>query len=152
MSNRTKLVPPSPEAYFGNSIAFGMVTAKDSEVLGKGFGFLASLLKDVVNSHRDEKIKSSFKSWIHKPFILSSSDAVNKNLVARSSPRFNVYGNDFGWGRPIAIKTGANGKFSGITTPNPGPVEGSIDIEIFLPIEVFEAMDSDAEFMGVFST
>ncbi|KAI3959007.1 hypothetical protein MKX01_023683 [Papaver californicum] len=155
MSNRTKFIPPLPEAYFGNSLTFGMVTAKDNEVLKRGFGFLASLLNEVVNSHSDEKIKSSIQSWIKKPFFLSSGDVSgfgNKNLVARSSHRFNMYGNDFGWGRPVAIKTGSSGKSSGMTSVSPGPVEGSIDIEIVLPIEVFQAMESDAEFMEAFST
>ncbi|KAI3903192.1 hypothetical protein MKW98_031846 [Papaver atlanticum] len=155
MSNRTKFVPPLPEAYFGNSLTFGMVIAKDDEVLEKGFGFLASLLKEVVNSHSDEKIKSAIQSWIKKPFILSSgeiSGSGNKNLVARSSHRFNMYGNDFGWGRPVAVKAGSSGKSSGMTSVGPGPVEGSIDIEIVLPVEVFQAMESDAEFMEAFST
>ncbi|KAI3842769.1 hypothetical protein MKW98_015436 [Papaver atlanticum] len=151
MSNRTKLIPPLPEMYFGNSITFGMVTEKDDEVLTRGFGFLASLLNEVVNSHCDEKIKSSIKSWIQKPLIITSGGVANKNLVTRNSQRFNMYGNDFGWGRPIAIKTGRNGKSSGTTNISPGPVEGSIDIEIILPIEVFQAMESDVEFMEAFS-
>ncbi|XP_026429234.1 protein ENHANCED PSEUDOMONAS SUSCEPTIBILTY 1-like [Papaver somniferum] len=150
MSNRTKFIPPLSETYFGNSITFGMLTEKDEEVLTRGSGFLASLFKEVVNSHCDEKIKSSIKSWIQKPFIITSSGVANKNLVARNSHRFNMYGNDFGWGRPIAIKTGRNGKSSGITNVSPGPVEGSIDIEIFLPIEVFQAMENDVEFMEAF--
>ncbi|KAI3846208.1 hypothetical protein MKX03_006892 [Papaver bracteatum] len=151
MSNRIKMIPPLPEMYFGNSITFGMVTAKDDEVLTRGFGFLASLLNEVVNSNCDEKIKSSIKSWIQKPFILTFGGVANKNLVARNSQRFNMYGNDFGWGRPIAIKTGRNGKSSGTTNVSPGPVEGSIDIEILLPIEVFQAMENDVEFMEAFS-
>ncbi|KAI3846204.1 hypothetical protein MKX03_006888 [Papaver bracteatum] len=150
MSNRTKFIPLLSETYFGNSITFGMVTAKDDEVLSRGSGFLASLLNEVVNSHCDEKIKSSIKSRIQKPFILTSGGVANKNLVARNSQRFNMYGNDFGWGRPIAIKTGRNGKSSGITSVIPGPDEGSIDIEILLPLEVFQAMENDVEFMEAF--
>ncbi|KAI3842770.1 hypothetical protein MKW98_015437 [Papaver atlanticum] len=134
MSNRTKFIPPLPETYFGNSITFGMVMAKDDEVLTRGFGFLASLLNEVVNSHCDEKIKTSIKSWIQNFYILSSGGIANKNFVARNSQRFIMYGNDFGWGRPIAIQTGRNGKSSGITSVSPGPDEGSIDIEILLPI------------------
>ncbi|MCL7039255.1 hypothetical protein MKW94_025500 [Papaver nudicaule] len=102
-----------------------------------------------------QKIKSSTESWIKKPFILGSGDIsgfANKNLVARGSHRFNMYGNDFGWGHPVAVKTGRNGKSGGITTVSPGPVAGSIDIEIVLPIEVLEAMERDAEFMKAFST
>ncbi|MCL7048354.1 hypothetical protein MKW94_008741 [Papaver nudicaule] len=153
MSNRTKLIPPLPKAFFGNSTTYERLTVKDGEVLNKGFGFLASLLNEAINSHSDEKIKSSVKWWIKKPFILSSVHVSEsgKNLMARSSHRFNVYGNDFGWGRPIAVKRGRNGKSSGVTTVSPGPVEGGIDIEILLPVEVFKAMERDAEFMEAFS-
>ncbi|XP_026440575.1 uncharacterized protein LOC113339538 [Papaver somniferum] len=59
-------------------------------------------------------------------------------------------GNDFGWGRQIAIKIGRNGENYGITTVSPGPVEGSIDIEICLPVEVFKAMENDAKFIEAF--
>ncbi|KAI3849264.1 hypothetical protein MKX03_001663 [Papaver bracteatum] len=61
-----------------------------------------------------------------------------------------MYGNDFGWGRPIAMKAGIRGKSNGMTTVNEGPIEGSIDIDISLPVEVFEAMEDDAEFMEAF--
>ncbi|KAI3830599.1 hypothetical protein MKX03_016431 [Papaver bracteatum] len=151
MDSRTKLSPPLPEAYFGNSGSNLLVTAKDGEVLQKGFGFLASLLNEVVNSVSDEKIRSTFISRTKTPVIfINSGDqagVVKKNLWARGSHRFNMYGNDFGWGRPIAVKTGMRRKSHGMTTVNEGPVEGSIDIEINLTIEVFEAMGNDAEFM-----
>ncbi|KAI3955742.1 hypothetical protein MKW98_006102 [Papaver atlanticum] len=155
MNNRTKLIPLLPEGYCCNSLSFGSVIAKDSEVLRKGFKFLASLLNEVVNSHSAEKIISSTKSWIEKPFILSCGDdavIISNNFVARSSQWVDKYGNDFGWGRPIAVKTGRNGKSFGITTVSRGPFEGSIDIEICLPIEVLEVMENDAEFMEAFST
>ncbi|KAI3878302.1 hypothetical protein MKX03_021762 [Papaver bracteatum] len=80
------------------------------------------------------------------------SPGVSNAFVARSSQWFNMYGNNFGWGRPIAVKTGVNGKFNGMTTVNLGPVEGSVVIEICLPIEVFKVMENDVEFMEAFSS
>ncbi|KAI3904838.1 hypothetical protein MKW92_041065 [Papaver armeniacum] len=154
MNNRTKLIPPLTETYFGNSVSFVNVTAKDGEVLKKGFGFLASLLNEVVNSNSDEKIRRTFQSRTEKPVVVNSGDEAGnmKNiLVAAGSHRFNMYGNDFGWGQPIAVKTGVRGKSNGATFVNQGPVEGSIDIEISLPVEVFKAMENDAEFMNAFS-
>ncbi|KAI3892522.1 hypothetical protein MKW92_011390 [Papaver armeniacum] len=155
MNNRTKLIPPLTETYFGNAVSFVNVTAKDGEVLKKGFGFLASLLNEVVNSNSDEKIRRTFKTRTEKPVVIvNSGDEAGikkKNLVAAGSHRFNMYGNDFGWGQPIAVKTGVRGKSNGATFVNQGPIEGSIDIEISLPIEVFKAMENDAEFMNAFS-
>ncbi|KAI3905326.1 hypothetical protein MKX01_040017 [Papaver californicum] len=153
-NNRTKLIPPLAETYFGNSVSFMNVTAKDGEVIRKGFGFLASLLNEAVNSNSNEKIRSSFETRTKYPVIVNSGDEagiMKKNLVVAGSHRFNMYGNDFGWGRPITVKTGVRGKSNGTTIVNEGPVEGSIDIEICLPIEVLKAMENDAEFMDAFS-
>ncbi|RZC52779.1 hypothetical protein C5167_021203 [Papaver somniferum] len=151
-NNRTKLIPPLPEAYFGNSTSYMNVIAKDDEVLKRGFGFLASLLNEVINSNNDEKIRSTTEMRTKKPFIISDEEGImKKGLKAIGSHRFNMYGNDFGWGRPIATKTGIRGKSNGMTVLNEGPDEGSIDIDISLPMEVFEAMENDAEFMEAFS-
>ncbi|KAI3843288.1 hypothetical protein MKX03_013469 [Papaver bracteatum] len=155
MDNSTKLIPPLSEAYFGNSVSSRKVIAKGGEVLKKGFVFLALQLNQVIKSQSDENIRSSYMSWIEKPFIVGSgvsTGITSSRFLARSSHRFNMYGNDFGWGRPIAIKTGMSAKSTdGGTTVNPGPLEGSIEIEICLPIEVFQALEIDTEFMEAFS-
>ncbi|KAI3951290.1 hypothetical protein MKW92_037787 [Papaver armeniacum] len=50
MNNRTKLIPPSPETYFGNAIATGIVTLKEDELVKRpGFGFLTSMLNEAVS-------------------------------------------------------------------------------------------------------
>ncbi|KAI3927703.1 hypothetical protein MKW92_004831 [Papaver armeniacum] len=137
-NNRTKLIPPLPEAYFGNSASLVTITAKDDEVLQRGFGFLASLLNEVAKSNNDGRIRSELERMTKKPFIISDEEGImKKDLQTRSFHRFNMYGNDFGWGRPIAMKAGIRGKSNGMTTVNEGPVEGSIDIDISLPIEGF---------------
>ncbi|KAI3866833.1 hypothetical protein MKX03_006723 [Papaver bracteatum] len=156
MNNRTKLIPPLPETYFGNSLAWGLETLKEGELIKRGSGVLAFLLKDIVNSNNFERSRSFVESWIEKPFMPAHGDDLpgifRSIFLARSSQWFNMYGNDFGWGRPIAVKTGTNGKTYGTTTVSPGPVEGTVDIEICLPVEVFKAMENDAEFMEAFSS
>ncbi|KAI3843290.1 hypothetical protein MKX03_013471 [Papaver bracteatum] len=156
MDDGSKLIPPLSEAYFGNSVSSRKVIAKGSEVLKRGSGFLALQLNQVINSQSDENIRSSYMSWIEKPFIVGSgvsTGIISSRFLARSSHRFNMYGNDFGWGRPIAVKTGMSAKCTdGGTTVNPGPLEGSIDIEICLPIEVFQALENDTEFMEALSS
>ncbi|KAI3907519.1 hypothetical protein MKW92_032217 [Papaver armeniacum] len=156
MNNRTKLIPPSPETYFGNAIATGIVTLKEDEPVKRpGFGFLTSMLNEAVKSNNYEKTRSFTESWIEKHLMSSPggyTGIIGNRFLARSSQWFNMYGNNFGWGLPIAVRTGANGKSYGITTVSPGLVEGSVDIEICLPIEVFKAMENNAEFMAAFSS
>ncbi|MCL7022139.1 hypothetical protein MKW94_002107 [Papaver nudicaule] len=109
MNNRTKVIPPLPETYSGNLISWGMVTLKEGELLERGFSYLASLLNEVVNSHNYKKCKS-FIEWIEK--------VIYQGFVMSSS-WFNMFANDFGWGLPIAVKTGANGKSCEATTVSP---------------------------------
>ncbi|XP_026451946.1 protein ENHANCED PSEUDOMONAS SUSCEPTIBILTY 1-like [Papaver somniferum] len=119
MNSRTKLIPPSPETYFGNSIATGIVTLKEGELVKRpGFGFLASMLNEAVKSNNYEKSRSFTESWIEKHLTSSPGGCtriIGNRFLARSSQWFNMYGNNFGWGRSSAIKIGANDKSYGRT-------------------------------------
>ncbi|KAK8544457.1 hypothetical protein V6N13_056236 [Hibiscus sabdariffa] len=78
------------------------------------------------------------------------SEADDKCVVSSnlSSPRFDVYGNDYGWGRPIAVRSGLGNKVDGKLTVFCGAEEGSIDVEACLLLETLEAMANDDEFMN----
>ncbi|KAI3863759.1 hypothetical protein MKW98_031351 [Papaver atlanticum] len=158
MGNRDRLKPPVCNEYFGNLTSLGRVTVKVGELLERGIGWGAGLLNQVIMFHNDEAIRSSWDSWIENPIpfvppkrtITPSSSSKRKHsmLLTGSSPRFNMYGNDFGWGRPIAVRTGNFSKKDGVLSANPGPNEGSMEIEACLSVETFEALESNAEFMG----
>ncbi|PNX79195.1 HXXXD-type acyl-transferase family protein [Trifolium pratense] len=65
-------------------------------------------------------------------------------LMVNSSPRFNVYGNDFGWGKPIAVRNGVGNRSIGKVT---GFEEGSIDIELCLPYDALAALGNERLFL-----
>ncbi|KAI3842711.1 hypothetical protein MKW98_015378 [Papaver atlanticum] len=151
---RGRLNPPVPQEYFGNLSGAGLVTVKVGELLERGIGWGSLLLNQVIMSHNDKAIRSSCDSWIDKPILLvpfnsaSSSRSGHSLLLTGSSPRFNMYGNDFGWGRPIAVRSaGSSCKMDGVLSAHPGPNEGSIEIEACLSVETFEALENNAEFM-----
>ncbi|KAI3912702.1 hypothetical protein MKW92_022340 [Papaver armeniacum] len=157
IGNRDRLNPPVCQEYFGNLASLGRVTVKVGELLERGKGWGAALLNQVIVSHNDEAIRSSWDSWLENPVPLvplnraitpsSSSKSKRSLLLTGSSPRFNMYGNDFGWGRPIAARTGNFYKKDGVLSANPGPNEGSMEIEACLSVEIFEALEDNAEFM-----
>ncbi|KAI3944254.1 hypothetical protein MKW98_016484 [Papaver atlanticum] len=95
MNNRTKLIPPSPETYFGNSIATGIVTLKEGELVKRpGFGFLASMLNEAVKSNNYEKSRSFTESWIEKHLMSSPggyTGIIGNRFLARSSQWFNMH-------------------------------------------------------------
>ncbi|RZC53243.1 hypothetical protein C5167_012105 [Papaver somniferum] len=108
-------------------------------------------------SRNDEAIRSSWDSWIENPIpsvplnkaitLSSSSNSKRILLITATSPRFNMYGNDFGWGRPVATRAGKSYKKDGVLSANPGPIEGSMEIQACLSVEIFEALENNAEFM-----
>ncbi|CAN1756992.1 Uncharacterized acetyltransferase At3g50280 [Linum perenne] len=79
----------------------------------------------------------------------SMGGAVNGGMMRlSSSPRYNIYGNDFGWGKPVAVRSGVGNKAEGKVTVFPGVEVGSIDVEICLSPETAERLGRDSEFMA----
>lgn len=144
---RPRLNPPLPQEYFGIAVQAGTVTMNAGELLERGLGFVAREMNKMVALHTEEKIRSFLESWAKEPKLLTEGNMASKALVTSSSPRFNVYGNDFGWGRPVAVRSGAGNKSHGKITVFSGVEEGSIDIETCLFAGILEAMGNDSEFM-----
>lgn len=117
-----------PEEYFGNLVQIVTATTKAGELIERGPGWGAWLLNQVIASHSDAILHSSVQSWIKKPEFQSSHKLASNSLITGSSPRSNAYGNDFGWGRPVALHTGCANRFDGKMMAFPGPVKGSVDI------------------------
>ncbi|XP_061363624.1 uncharacterized acetyltransferase At3g50280-like [Gastrolobium bilobum] len=149
---RSRMVPPLPEDYFGNAATFGGVTMKVRDLLEGGLGKCSWEMNKMIASYTDEKVKSHYESWVKTPRLLwLGSVASSNSLATSSSPRFNVYGNDFGWGKPVAVRSGGANKRNGKITVFAGSEEGGIDIEVCLPYEILEAMGNDLEFMDAIS-
>ncbi|MCI29308.1 putative acetyltransferase, partial [Trifolium medium] len=71
--------------------------------LGKG----AWEMNKLIASHSNEKLKNHYESWLKNPSFITSASMINKDFLATtSSPWFDVYGNDFGWGKPVAVRSG----------------------------------------------
>ncbi|KAB1220184.1 hypothetical protein CJ030_MR3G017008 [Morella rubra] len=69
-----------------------------------------------------------------------------------SSPRFNMYGNEFGMGKAIALRSGYANKVDGKVSSYPGyEGGGSIDLEVCLPADSMCVLESDEEFMNAVS-
>ncbi|KAB2617815.1 hypothetical protein D8674_013684 [Pyrus ussuriensis x Pyrus communis] len=82
----------------------------------------------------------------------TAGDPATLDLLTGCSPRFNVYGNDFGWGRSVVVQSKTQERKVGKLTVFPGPKEGSINFECCLWPETIRAMAGDAEFMQAMLT
>ncbi|KAF9620171.1 hypothetical protein IFM89_010906 [Coptis chinensis] len=147
--NRARLNPPLPEDYFGCSTGSVSASAKVDELQNWGLGFGAELLNRVVKLHNDEMIHDTWGNWVKEPIFFNLDDLLTDKpiLVTGSSPRFNVYGNDFGWGCPIGVRSGCANKLDGKMTVYPGVAKGSMDIEACVSPKTLTALGEDSEFM-----
>jgi len=147
---RQRFVPPLPEDYFGNAVVASTVAMKVGELLEEGgLGKCASKMHQTISLHSNEKLKNDYKNWVRNPIIFrlgNNSNVADYHVLASSSSQwFDVYGNDFGWGKPVAVRSGNN--LSGLVAVFAGIEEGSMDIQVCLPHKILEAMGNDSVFM-----
>ncbi|XP_006367771.1 uncharacterized acetyltransferase At3g50280-like [Solanum tuberosum] len=146
---RSRLNPPLPEGYFGNAIHGKQVKTSVGELLENGLGWVAMQINKMVVSQNSEEVVKIYKGWVENPVILKKGSVYegNNRLLISSSPRHNIYGNDFGWGNPIGVRSGMANKSDGKITLFPGEKEGSVDIEVCILQETLQALENDQEFM-----
>ncbi|XP_038998408.1 uncharacterized acetyltransferase At3g50280-like [Hibiscus syriacus] len=137
--------PELPDNYFGNAILGTSLTMKPKELTEQGIGNPAWRMNRTIATMTGESLKNSLEYWPASPNMATMSHG--EALLTSSSPRFDMYGNDFGWGKPMAIRGGSSNKVDGMLTLFCGAEEGSIDVEMCLFPETLEAIASDEEFM-----
>ncbi|XP_021765466.1 uncharacterized acetyltransferase At3g50280-like [Chenopodium quinoa] len=152
-NNRHRLNPPLPQEYFGNCIGALKTTTTVGELLEHNLGWAASLLHQSVTNYGDKVVRDFIHRWLHSPAVFKLDVLTDcYSVMMGSSPRFDMYGNEFGLGKAVAVRRGYANKFVGKVTSYPG-VEGggSVDLEICLPPHSMEALESDEDFMNVVS-
>ncbi|CAN8268113.1 unnamed protein product [Cochlearia groenlandica] len=104
-------------------------------MLDNGFGWIALQINKTVKSQTNESYKAFAENWVKNgkiPKIGMGSRMANNSLIVTSSPRFEVYDNDFGWGKPIAVRGGPGNGIGGMLVMFCGVEEGSIDVHATL--------------------
>ncbi|RWR91179.1 hypothetical protein CKAN_02032300 [Cinnamomum micranthum f. kanehirae] len=152
ISNRSRLQPPLSPHYFGNCLQIVAATTTASQLLSHDLGWAAWMVHQSVSGHTDVIVRGTLDAWVKSPAVYHLSGFDGWSVVMASSPRFDMYGNDFGWGRPLAVRSGYANKFNGIVTSYPGSEGGgSVDLEICLLPVFMNALELDGEFMDVVS-
>ncbi|RDX90479.1 BAHD acyltransferase DCR, partial [Mucuna pruriens] len=149
-NNRSRMKPALPQEYFGNSLHLVSAETRTGELLENGIGWAAWKLHLAVANHNDRVVLQSLQQWLQSPFIYQLGRLVDPYCVMMgSSPRFNVYGNEFGMGKVVAARSGYANKFDGKVTSYPGHEGGgSIDLEVCLLPHNMSALESDGEFIN----
>ncbi|RLM56048.1 hypothetical protein C2845_PM10G00790 [Panicum miliaceum] len=153
VNNRERLRPPLPAGYFGHSVdAISAEAMGASELLAREHGWAAAAVGRAVAAHTEAAIRARVAAWTANPTVslLRLFDA--HGVVITSSPRLDVYGCDFGWGKPLAVRTGRANKHDGKVSLFPGQDGGGdIDVDLALAPEHMAALELDGEFWAAVS-
>ncbi|XP_047979462.1 phenolic glucoside malonyltransferase 1-like, partial [Salvia hispanica] len=101
---RSRMDPPLPAAYFGNCVGFLVAESRHGVIRGEE-GFLAAakavgqVIRDKVN--RKGELLSDADEWLVKFGPLLGS----RLFGVAGSPKFDVYGVDFGWGKAVKFES-----------------------------------------------
>lgn len=150
---RARLTPPCSEDFFGNYLVGVQGTCKVGELLGRSLGWAASLVHQSIQAKDESKIREYFDNYVKAPFVgqTGSSSAFYKpnSVLIAGSPRFAMYGPEFGFGKAVAVLAGYANKDDGKITANPGRGGGgSVDLEVCLKPDIMKALELDEEFMS----
>ncbi|RLN19450.1 hypothetical protein C2845_PM02G14440 [Panicum miliaceum] len=151
-NNRARLRPPLPAEYFGNAInAVSTEVVRASELLARGHGWAAAAVGRAVAAHGDAGIRARAAAWAAEPGLSAFRLFDPNGMFVSSSPRFDMYGCDFGWGKALAARSGKGNKYDGKVSLFPGREGGGgIDAEVVLAPEHM-ALELDEEFWAAVS-
>ncbi|KAK7352429.1 hypothetical protein VNO80_17851 [Phaseolus coccineus] len=151
--NRSRMEPPLPEEYFGNCIHAVSAETTTGELLENGLGWAAWKLHMAVTNLNDRVVLEFLEGWLESPLIVQMGRFFDPySVLMGSSPRFNMYGSEFGMGKAVAVRSGYANKFDGKVSSYPGREGGgSIDLEVCLLPHSMNALESDKEFMNAVS-
>lgn len=145
---RHRLEPRLEPLYFGNAIQSIPTTATAGELLSNELSWSAGKLHQNVAAHDDATVRRGVKDWERNPRLFPLGNFDGAMITMGSSPRFPMYDNDFGWGRPLAVRSGRANKFDGKISAFPGAEgNGSVDLEVVLAPETMAALENDLEIM-----
>lgn len=145
---RHRLDPKVDPHYFGNLIQSIPTVASVGDLLSHDMSWAANQLHQNVVAHDNAIVRRGVKDWESNPKLFPLGNFDGAMITMGSSPRFPMYNNDFGWGRPLAVRSGKANKFDGKISAFPGrDGDGSVDLEVVLAPETMAALELDQEFM-----
>ncbi|KAE9612615.1 hypothetical protein Lal_00006019 [Lupinus albus] len=132
---RSRLDPPILPTYFGNCVLPQIVIAETNKLLGKD-GFINALesVVDVLNK-MDDGMLNEAKNWMTKV----QSALEGRLFSTAGSPRFEVYGIDFGWGRPKKVDVSSIDRTGAFSLSESKKNDGGVEIGLALKKDEMEA-------------
>ncbi|KAJ6313887.1 hypothetical protein OIU78_017523 [Salix suchowensis] len=130
---RARLDPPIPTNYSGNCISFcADVLIAGPAMQDDGILFVARKVSELIKGI--EKTTLEVEKDKVKKFMATALDAIP--VTVAGSPRFEVYGVDFGWGRPKNVEVTSIDKTGAISMAESKADSGGVEIGLVLKKDV----------------
>ncbi|XP_004490956.1 uncharacterized acetyltransferase At3g50280-like [Cicer arietinum] len=145
---RHRIEPKMETYYFGNAIQSVPTYASAGDVMSRDLRWCAEQLNKNVKAHDNGMVRLFVEDWEKNPRCFPLGNPDGGSITMGSSPRFPMYDNDFGWGKPLAVRSGKANKFDGKISAFPGrDGTGTVDLEVVLAPETMAGLEADPEFM-----
>ncbi|KAH9801187.1 Acyltransferase-like protein [Citrus sinensis] len=144
---RSRLDPPLPVNYFGNCVGGQGTVQKASYLMGEnGEAFVAEKLSDCIKELKGDVIEGSEDKFVNVLGMMKGEGLQQRILSVAGSNRFDVYGSDFGWGKPKKVEIVSIDKTGAISLAESGDGSGGIEVGVVLEkhqMEVFASLFTD---------
>uniref|UniRef100_A0A7N2M175 Uncharacterized protein n=1 Tax=Quercus lobata TaxID=97700 RepID=A0A7N2M175_QUELO len=114
LGTRHRMQPPLPKQNFWNAVHGELVTSTARELIEHGLGWAGWRINNTITSKTTQEVRKYLDDWVKNPKVVNQSPLTSASLlILGSSPWFDIYGNDFGWGKPVAQR-GSGHEFDGM--------------------------------------
>lgn len=146
---RARINPPLPPGYFGNVLYWCMATTSMGELQDEDLTTTASRIRAAINSCSNV----GFLQLLHLLELHGKDEVITKIILngvrirVSSSPKFPMLCCNFGWGKPLGVRSSVveeNGKV--VLYSGPSGL-GSIDVCMSLTSHVMQQLESDPSFL-----
>ncbi|XP_044378209.1 anthocyanidin 3-O-glucoside 6''-O-acyltransferase-like [Triticum aestivum] len=137
VDHRTRLKPRVPDRYLGNCLGPAIAAARHDELAAPGTEGLFAAFMAIAEALQEEVGEGSHDRWDACVERVKEAAKVGLFSVA-GSPRFRVYGIDFGFGPPAKVDVVSVAKTGAMSMAEARDGHGGIEVGISLPTSGME--------------
>ncbi|KAF2282709.1 hypothetical protein GH714_043685 [Hevea brasiliensis] len=140
---RARLDPPIPPNYFGNCVK-GLPIFTDAEALlgDDGVAFAAEKLSERIKGLEKGVISEREKERLAIYLEVMGAGGTAIGIGVAGSPRFEVYGTDFGWGKPKKVEITSIDREESSSIAESKDGSGGVEVGLVLKKHEMEKFDS----------
>ncbi|GJN28220.1 hypothetical protein PR202_gb16319 [Eleusine coracana subsp. coracana] len=138
VDHRSRLSPPVPDTYLGNCIGGAIAIASRADLAAAGglFTACAAMAAAVEEATRELQVLGACDLWRERVVEAAGMSV----LSVAGSPRFGMYGLDFGFGRPAKMDIVSVARIGGaVAVEGSRAGDGGVEVGLALPPDGMDA-------------